>query len=1041
MLVSVCPSAASIEGLQMIGIGLDPDVLMDGPDPPVPPPEKLHCTWTQHSTVEPYFAQWPVFPDPQCNDDVDLLWSDSFNPEDETLLTGPEIALLLTILDQDADNTLGVIERDLQLAVNYLSATGVYDNGFEVFPDCADSIPLSQRDHVDIYLCKYGKPAAQCTTPCASDPNLQCGDATAGSYMSGFYHYNEDRPFIDHPDSLEYSRNAFRITDSRGNCGSDTEVWPTKAAQGAIHELGHALWASSRGALGAVYGEDLFNELFAGVAGYITKPGLGSLAWDKPYGQSLLKMRKHDGCGFNWYKTEPEYCPDPENPDPAGWEDCRTGYTTWGLWTAYLSERFRETSYQDDLLYRWAHRQESGSDKLARDMCGLAEVLEHGDYAPLGETGGERLNQLFSDFSVAKWIDAVVDITNEDYWFQDAVHPVSSFGLFQKNDYGVGVWNCWELAVPPQFTVADESDGAWRRVPGNASQDVPGCANGWNDPTNDAYCDNAYCDTVVVRLWGSDYIAFKADTGYYDASKDDRFFRFRMTWDEGAMYPGTELWVSIIEYTNVNGDPLYKQGGAVSNVRTSQYGAADLGFAKDVFDFHEGGVEAVAVVLSLVQTDYARVEQDCSLPPPEPIPAFVACMSRIDESPKDLKYSYSFSVFEEVHSGGCPFVEVAVGDGFASDNNVLVGGTLGSDVVDFYHLEREPELDDGAYTIRLSEDYTERSHFDRVALLVADHEPGTEIDVSVGGHIQTYRVASKPVECTTAAGVDVLGLLAEVDGDMYTMEPTDVVEAVFRADVTRGGGAGAGGEPSSKVPPPDGGRGGDDPSGAVDLSRLCYRANRSTAVLPLPVDVNSVDGLVRVRYTAPTTLHLDDVFLAEFIGEPLVQEECQLLSAEHSVSGGASDALSLDDGQRIDLSPGEAMELRFRAPRLADGLERDFVLVTEGHYETVGHRPASESEEDSPHDSRVSALYPNPFTSSTRVRFEVPSPGGWTSVRVHDLAGRLVRELGGEELAPGAYELEWDGRDSRGSDVAAGVYFYQISAPGLREQRKVIFLK
>jgi len=46
---------------------------------------------------------------------------------------------------------------------------------------------------------------------------------------------------------------------------------------------------------------------------------------------------------------------------------------------------------------------------------------------------------------------------------------------------------------------------------------------------------------------------------------------------------------------------------------------------------------------------------------------------------------------------------------------------------------------------------------------------------------------------------------------------------------------------------------------------------------------------------------------------------------------------------------------------------------------------------------------------------------GW-DVRIFDLWGRVVRDLGGDRLGPGARDLTWDGYDDRGHAVPAGGY-------------------
>jgi hypothetical protein len=83
---------------------------------------------------------------------------------------------------------------------------------------------------------------------------------------------------------------------------------------------------------------------------------------------------------------------------------------------------------------------------------------------------------------------------------------------------------------------------------------------------------------------------------------------------------------------------------------------------------------------------------------------------------------------------------------------------------------------------------------------------------------------------------------------------------------------------------------------------------------------------------------------------------------------------------------------------------------------------------------------PNPFNPVTRIAYSVVQPGRVT-LRVFDVTGRPVRTLVDGWTEAGRYETTWDGRDNHGTDVASGVYFYQIDAPGLVTSRKMVISK
>jgi len=85
---------------------------------------------------------------------------------------------------------------------------------------------------------------------------------------------------------------------------------------------------------------------------------------------------------------------------------------------------------------------------------------------------------------------------------------------------------------------------------------------------------------------------------------------------------------------------------------------------------------------------------------------------------------------------------------------------------------------------------------------------------------------------------------------------------------------------------------------------------------------------------------------------------------------------------------------------------------------------------------------PNPFNPSTTIRFAVPagSPQPY-SLRIYDVRGALVRELGSGRIAGGNHEVRWDGRDGRGAPVSSGVYLYRLAVGADKLTGKMALLK
>lgn len=87
---------------------------------------------------------------------------------------------------------------------------------------------------------------------------------------------------------------------------------------------------------------------------------------------------------------------------------------------------------------------------------------------------------------------------------------------------------------------------------------------------------------------------------------------------------------------------------------------------------------------------------------------------------------------------------------------------------------------------------------------------------------------------------------------------------------------------------------------------------------------------------------------------------------------------------------------------------------------------------------RLSDGAPNPFRSSTKLRFSIQNAGD-VGISIFDASGRLVRRLD-RRLAAGSHEVQWDGLDDAGRAVTNAVLFYEVRAGGVRESRKLVHI-
>jgi hypothetical protein len=82
---------------------------------------------------------------------------------------------------------------------------------------------------------------------------------------------------------------------------------------------------------------------------------------------------------------------------------------------------------------------------------------------------------------------------------------------------------------------------------------------------------------------------------------------------------------------------------------------------------------------------------------------------------------------------------------------------------------------------------------------------------------------------------------------------------------------------------------------------------------------------------------------------------------------------------------------------------------------------------------------PNPFSPETSIAFDLPQAGPVELV-IYSVNGRRIRGLVKDTCAAGRHTASWNGRDDAGEKVGSGIYFYQLTAAGAAESRRMILL-
>jgi len=83
---------------------------------------------------------------------------------------------------------------------------------------------------------------------------------------------------------------------------------------------------------------------------------------------------------------------------------------------------------------------------------------------------------------------------------------------------------------------------------------------------------------------------------------------------------------------------------------------------------------------------------------------------------------------------------------------------------------------------------------------------------------------------------------------------------------------------------------------------------------------------------------------------------------------------------------------------------------------------------------------PNPFNPATELGYTIPT-GGYVSITIHDVSGRLVATVLNGRMPAGAHSIVWDGRNSSGVAVGSGLYFARLHAGAFTATRKMVLVR
>lgn len=96
--------------------------------------------------------------------------------------------------------------------------------------------------------------------------------------------------------------------------------------------------------------------------------------------------------------------------------------------------------------------------------------------------------------------------------------------------------------------------------------------------------------------------------------------------------------------------------------------------------------------------------------------------------------------------------------------------------------------------------------------------------------------------------------------------------------------------------------------------------------------------------------------------------------------------------------------------------------------------------ENLPVTTRLYQNYPNPFNPETVIRFD-NSADTFVKLNIFNSSGQTVRTLLNGDIKRGSYSIIWDGKDSNGTGLSSGVYFYTLESEIYNRSYKMMLFK
>lgn len=157
-----------------------------------------------------------------------------------------------------------------------------------------------------------------------------------------------------------------------------------------------------------------------------------------------------------------------------------------------------------------------------------------------------------------------------------------------------------------------------------------------------------------------------------------------------------------------------------------------------------------------------------------------------------------------------------------------------------------------------------------------------------------------------------------------------------------------------------------------------------------------------------------------------------LLLSVFAVAANAQDTKSqkhvFGNGGWVSAENNEGMKLHGVTGQFAIGIKGD-LPGTHDYYVHQGFWVLDElptSVEETEVNEGGLANFPNPFSNSTTIKYELPG-AALVTLKIYDMQGNEVVTLVDQPQGSGEHNVTWNAQDDSGMDVTAGSYLYELN--------------